>query len=276
MEALTLIVGFLYISSSLAYALYFFMRKKYFQKAGNCFFWGAFLSHSVIIGWEFAKAGHLPVRNLRETLLIAAWSVAVVFLALKRRHNLKILGIYAAPLAAIIMTAASLLPNEPSQSKNIFASVWLIFHIVSIFIGEAALALACGIGIFYLLQEHGIKTKKRGFFFRRLPSLDLLDTAGYSCISVGFVMLSMGLITGFIYAKIIWGAFWRWDPKEVWSGVAWLLYAALLHGRLTVGWRGRKAAIFAIVGFAVMAFTFFGVNFLMEGHHGEFTRIIKG
>jgi len=160
-----------------------------------------------------------------------------------------------------------------SQSKNIFGSAWLVFHIVSIFIGEAALALACGVGIFYLLQERAIKIKRGGFFFRRLPSLDLLDTAGYSCIVIGFVMLSAGLVTGFIYAKLIWCAFWRWDPKEIWSGVTWILYAVLLHGRITLGWRGRKAALFAVIGFLLMAFTFLGVNFLMEGHHGEFTRI---
>ncbi|MCG2830968.1 MAG: cytochrome c biogenesis protein CcsA [Desulfobacteraceae bacterium] len=111
------------------------------------------------------------------------------------------------------------------------------------------------------------------FFFRRLPSLELLDTAGYTCIVVGFTMLTIGLATGLVYAKMVWGKFWSWDPKEVWSGITWLLYAALLHERLTVGWRGRKAAIMAIVGLAVLLFTFFGVNFLLKGHHGEFTRL---
>jgi cytochrome c-type biogenesis protein CcsB len=101
----------------------------------------------------------------------------------------------------------------------------------------------------------------------------MLDNTGYACIVVGFTMLSIGLITGFVYAKSIWGRFWGWDPKEVWSMITWFLYAALLHERLTVGWRGRKAAIMAIVGFAVVLFTFLGVNFLLYGHHGEFTRL---
>jgi ABC-type transport system involved in cytochrome c biogenesis permease subunit len=85
-------------------------------------------------------------------------------------------------------------------------------------------------------------------------------------------MLTLGLVSGFVYAKSVWGNFWSWDPKEVWAGITWLLYAALLHQRLTVGWRGRRAAIMAIIGFAAVLFTFLGVNFLLEGHHGKFTR----
>jgi len=89
------------------------------------------------------------------------------------------------------------------------------------------------LGLLYLLQEHAIKSKKHGFFFRRLPSLELLDTTGYACILTGFAMLTFGLITGFVYAKVVWGKFWSWDPKEIWSGITWLLYAALLHQRLS-------------------------------------------
>ncbi|VEN72598.1 C-type cytochrome biogenesis protein CcsB [Candidatus Desulfarcum epimagneticum] len=272
-ETATLTAGFFYMAAAATYALYFFMKAEGFQRAGFFFFGAGFLCHCLALGGGFVQAGHAPVRNLSETLAVAAWSVAAVFLALRWRHNLKVLGIYAAPLTAVLMAAASLLPREPAQSKHIFASVWLLFHIMAIFIGEAALALACGAGILYLLQERAIKKKSHRFFFRRLPSLELIDATVYSCLAGGFVLLSIGLVTGFVYAKIIWGAFWRWDPKEVWSGITWLLYAALLHGRLTSGWRGRRAAILAIIGCLMMLFTFFGVNFFMEGHHGEFTRI---
>ena len=134
------------------------------------------------------------------------------------------------------------------------------------------MALACGVGILYLLQERAIKTKSRGFFFKRLPSLELLDTTGYAAIVFGFTMLTVGLITGVVYAKSVWSRFWSWDPKEVWAAVAWIYYAIFLHERLVIGFRGRKAAIMAIIGFGILIFTFIGVNFLMEGHHGRFTR----
>jgi cytochrome c-type biogenesis protein CcsB len=212
------------------------------------------------------------VGNLRETLSLAAWAVAGVFLVIPYKYNLKILGIFAAPLVTLIMIVVSLLPSAPAQVSNIFKNFWLISHVVAIFIGEASFALAGGLGVLYLTQENAIKTKKHRFFFKRLPSLDLLDITGYACIVVGFTLLTLGLITGFIYARSIWGRFWSWDPKEVWSGITWIFYAILLHERLTVGWRGRKSAIMAIIGFGVLIFTFLGVNLLLEGHHGEFTR----
>jgi ABC-type transport system involved in cytochrome c biogenesis permease subunit len=103
--------------------------------------------------------------------------------------------------------------------------------------------------------------------------LDLLDSSGYACIVTGFTMLTIGLVSGMVYAKFVWGRFWAWDPKEVWSAISWIFYAVLLHERLAVGWRGRRAAVMAIVGFVVLLFTFLGVNFLLTGHHGQFTRV---
>ena len=196
-----------------------------------------------------------------------------VFLVARYKTGIKIMGIFAAPLVTLTMLAATQLPKDPGQVRDVFNSFWLVFHVMAIFIGEAAFALACGIGLLYLLQEQEIKKKRHGFFYRRLPSLDQLDAAGYGSIIVGFSFLTLGLVTGFVYAKTVWGRFWGWDPKEVWSGITWLLYAVLLHERLAVGWRGRRSAIMAIVGFAVILFTFLGVNFLWQGHHTEFTKL---
>jgi ABC-type transport system involved in cytochrome c biogenesis permease subunit len=87
------------------------------------------------------------------------------------------------------------------------------------------------------------------------------------CIIIGFALLTVGMITGSIYAQVALGSYWRWDPKEVWSLITWILYAVLVHQRLTVGWRGRRAAVMSIIGFAVLLFSFVGVNFLLKGYH---------
>jgi cytochrome c-type biogenesis protein CcsB len=273
MESINSVTPLLYILSAAGYFTYLFLQKSYLQRVGYVLFFGGFVCHTAMVVFGVVESGHVPVGNLRETLSMATWAVAGVFLMVQYRFNIKILGVYAAPFLALIMLLAIQLPDAPAQTKTIFKSVWLIAHVVVIFIGEAAFAMACGIGILYLLQENAIKTKRHRFFFRRLPSLDLLDSAGYVCIIVGFTMLTIGLITGFVYAKSIWGRFWSWDPKEVWSGITWLFYAALLHERLTVGWRGRRSAIMAIIGFGVLLFTFLGVNLLLEGHHKDFTKI---
>lgn len=272
MEAIILVSIVLYLLSSVCYFAYLFVQKDYLQRSGFFLLLIEFLFHTLTIGYGFFKSGHLPVSNMHETLSFAGWAIAGVFLGITIKFNLKVLGIFAAPILTIIMIIVSQLPNEPAAVGKIFKSFWLISHVSVIFIGEAAFALACGLGILYLLQENEIKTKKHRFFFKRLPSLEMLDNIGYVCIFVGFAMLTLGLVTGFVYAKAVWGRFWSWDPKEVWAGITWLFYAVLLHGRLTVGWRGRRSAIMAIIGFVVLIFTFLGVNLLMEGHHESFTR----
>jgi cytochrome c-type biogenesis protein CcsB len=272
-EPAFLVVIICYLLSTIGYLSYLFLQKDFLQKTGFYLLATGFLFQTVEMGYRFVRSGHFPVSNLHETLSLAAWAIAGVFLLFQYRYRLKILGIYAAPLVTFVMVIAARLPNVPSETPKILKSLWLIVHVVAIFIGEASLALACGAGLLYLLQENAIKSKQRGFFFKRLPSLELLDNTGYACIVIGFTMMTFGLITGLIYAKSVWGRFWSWDPKEVWSGITWILYAALLHQRFTVGWRGRRAAIMAIIGFAVILFTFLGVNFFLKGHHGEFTRL---
>jgi cytochrome c-type biogenesis protein CcsB len=272
-EPVFFVVIIFYLLSTIGYIIYLFVQKDYLQQTGFYLLAAGFLCHTAEIGYRFIQSGHFPVSNLHETLSLAGWTIAGVFLLFKYKYNLKILGIYAAPLITFVMVIAARLPKVPDTPNTILNNVWLVGHVITIFIGEASLALACGAGLLYLLQEHAIKSKQRGFFYKRLPSLELLDNTGYACIVTGFTMLTFGLIMGFVYAKSLWGKFWSWDPKEVWSGITWILYAALLHQRLAVGWRGRRAAIMAIIGFAVILFTFLGVNFLLKGHHGEFTRL---
>jgi cytochrome c-type biogenesis protein CcsB len=272
MEILIILTILFYMFSSGAYGAYLFLQKNFLQRSGYFILAAGFLWHTASLIYSIAGTGHLPIGNLHQTLSLAGWAIAGLFLIIQFKFNLKILGIFAAPVVTLVMIIVSLLPNAPAEASGLFKNFWLISHVVAIFIGEAGFALACGLGVLYLIQENAIKTKRRRFFFKRLPSLDLLDATGYACIVVGFTLLTLGLITGFVYAKSVWGRFWSWDPKEVWSGITWLFYAALLHERITVGWRGRRSAIMAIIGFGVLLFTFLGVNFLLEGHHGEFTK----
>jgi cytochrome c-type biogenesis protein CcsB len=271
MEPAFIIATLFYLLSCVGYFGFLFFQKDRLQQTAAILMTAGLVVHTVTLVAGGLRAGHFPVNNLHETLSVTAWAVAAVFLAFSFRYKLKILGVYAAPLITLTMASAYLMPRTAFKEPQLFKSWWLASHILTVFVGNAAFALACGLGILYLLQENAIKKKTRGFFFSRLPSLDLLDTTGYVCIVVGFSMVTIGLITGIIYAKAVWGRFWSWDPKEVWSMITWLFYAALLHERLTVGWRGKRAAIMSIIGFGVLLFTFFGVNFFLQGHHGVFT-----
>jgi cytochrome c-type biogenesis protein CcsB len=160
-----------------------------------------------------------------------------------------------------------MLTEQPVPIPPALRSFWLPVHSTLSFIGEAILGLAFSVGIMYLIQENQIKKKKWGGFLHRLPSLKTLDDLNYLCISFGFPFLTLGIITGSIWAEYAWGSYWSWDPKETWSLITWFIYAALLHGRLNIGWRGRRAALFSIIGFGVVLFTFLGVNILIPGLH---------
>ena len=272
MEILFVLAVLCYMLSSAGYFAYLFIQRNALQQIGCAFLLAGVTSQSIILVWAFAVSGQMPANNLHETLALVAWALVGAFLILHLKLRVKVLGVYVAPLAAFILFAASQFPQGHLQPHNLLRGFWLVVHIITIFLGDAGFALACGVGVLYLIQERAIKNKSRRFFFKRLPSLDLLDSTGYTCVVIGFTMLTIGLVTGMVFAKNVWGRFWSWDPKEVWSAVTWIFYAALLHERLTVGWRGRRAAIMAIVGFAVLLFTFLGVNFLLKGHHGQFTR----
>lgn len=261
-----------YLASTAGYLLFLFKQKDKGQQIAFVLLGAGAVVHLLHIALQVFDSGNIPVHNMQQTLSIGAFSLAVVFIYIRQTFKLKILGVFASALITIIMVAVLALPQSPPDQSEILKSFWLWFHIILVFSGEAALALACGTGILYLLQENAIKNKTQGFFFRRLPSLDLLDSTSYTCITTGFALLTFGLVTGFIYARMALGRFWGWDQKEIWSVVTWLFYAVLLHCRLYSGWRGRKSAIMTIVGFGLLVFTFLGVNLLLGGYHQVFTR----
>lgn len=262
----------LYFISMAGYLAYLFNQKKPQQKASFYLISIALVFHLASMAVYTMATGHVPIQNLSQSLSASAFALGCMFLFFQYKSDLRILGVFASVLLSAIMFSVMMIPDAPVEKNEVLKGFWFYAHIVMVLTGEAALALASGAGILYLLQEKGIKKKSPGFFFKRLPSLDLLDNVGYTCLTTGFALLTIGLVTGFIYAKAIWGRFWGWDPKEVFSVLTWLVYAALLHLRLYSGWQGRKSAIMTIAGFVIIMFTFLGVNLLLGGHHQAFTK----
>jgi len=233
-------------------------------------FWilvAGFGCHTLFLGYGYYQLGTAPVLDLRSALSFFAWSLVGVYLIVQARFKLMVLGSFVAPLAAFLMIISSAMPLTAGPVKPLFKSLWLTLHVGTVFAGDALLAMAFLAAVMYLLQERQIKKKRLGSIYSRLPSLATLDHINYYAIIYGFPFLTIGMITGSIYAQVALGRYWQWDPKEVWSLVVWLLYAALLHQRLAVGWQGRRAAVMSIICFGVLLFTFVGVSLLMGGYH---------
>jgi len=261
------VTTFFYLVGALLYLYYVIALHERGARLGRMFLLIGVILHAIGFVWRYVTAGYTPITNLFESLQFFALAIVAVFLVVELRYNLRVLGAFVAPLAFVFSIFAAFMEGEVGQLAPALNSYWLPIHVILLFIGDAVFAVAFAAGIMYLLQEKEVKRKRLGALFKRLPSLDVLDDINYKCLTVGFPLLTLGIITGSIWAEYAWGSYWSWDPKETWSLITWLFYAALLHGRLTVGWRGRKAAILAIVGFCAVLFTFLGVNLLLPGLH---------
>ncbi|HDZ90421.1 MAG TPA: c-type cytochrome biogenesis protein CcsB, partial [Deltaproteobacteria bacterium] len=236
----------------------------------RCSYWilvTGFLFHTVFLAYRYYLLGAAPILGLKSALGFFAWSIICVYLIVQSRFRLMVLGSFVAPFAAFLMIVSSAMPLVEGPVKPLFKSLWLTVHVGLIFIGDALLAIAFLAAVMYLIQERQIKRKRLGAIYSRLPSLATLDRINYYSIVYGFPFLTAGMITGSVYAQYALGNYWQWDPKEVWSLISWLFYAALLHQRIAVGWQGRRAAVMAIVCFSVLVFTFVGVSLLMGGYH---------
>ncbi len=256
-----------YLCGTAFYLAYIPLQRQRLHEVGRAALGAGVLFHSVHFILNTIRLGYFPVVNFREGLSMFAWAVAAAYLLTQMKFNVRVLGSFVTPLCAVLMLWSWALPEPMIGIKPLYRSAWLAVHVATIFIGNGVFAVGCLAGVMYLLQERQIKRKQLGFFYRRLPSLSILDSINYYCIITGFPMLTLGMITGSIYSQVALGTYWRWDPKEVWSLLTWLLYAVLVHQRLTVGWRGRRAAILSIIGFVVIFFSFLGVNFILKGYH---------
>ncbi len=236
----------------------------------RCSYWilvAGFVCHTIFLGYRYYSLGTAPVLDLKSALGFFSWSIICVYLIFQVKFRLMVLGSFVAPLAAFLMVISYAMPWVEEPVKPIFKSLWLTVHVGTVFIGNGLFAIAFLAAIMYLIQEHQIKRKRLGSIYARLPSLATLDSINHYSLIYGFPFLTAGMITGSIYAQYALGKYWQWDPKEVWSLVTWLFYGALLHERLVVGWRGRRAALMSIICFCILIFTFVGASFWLGGYH---------
>jgi cytochrome c-type biogenesis protein CcsB len=263
-----------YFGATALWLGFFLAQRENLCRAGAWLLGIGLAFHTLVLISRTWAAGYLPVATFGQSLLVSAWALTAAFLILYWLFPIKVLGALTAPLAALMVSGALILPQGQGAVSPLLQSLWLSVHIILALLGNAALTLAFLGGIFYLVQERQLKAKKFGFFYRRLPSLEQLDALNYWCLTIGFPLLTGGIISGSLYAQHVMGSFWHWDPKEILTLFAWLIYAVLLHERLAVGWRGRRAALLAICGFVVLVIAFVGANLWFTGYH-SFASFLK-
>jgi cytochrome c-type biogenesis protein CcsB len=230
---------------------------------------------AIILRWKESYDmghGHAPLSNLYESVVFFAWTIILIYGIIELKYKYRVVGAFVMPFALLGMAWAQLglhsgiEPLVPALQSN-----WLLYHVITCFLGYAAFAVACGISIMYLIKakaEGDVSSDAQaGSVIGMFPSIRVLDDLNYKAIMIGFPLLTLGIVTGAAWANYAWGTYWSWDPKETWSLIVWFVYAAFLHARITRGWVGKRAAWLSIIGFAATIFCYLGVNLFLSGLH---------
>mgnify|MGYP000861107255 CR=1 FL=1 len=254
----------MYIISVVLYFLFFSIKNENYGRYGSYFVKAAFLFHTIALVVRGIGAKRMPLTNQYEFATSFAWGIALCFILFEEKYKFRIMGTFVTPIIFIIIGYASMLNKGVRPLMPALQSHWLTIHVTMAIISYGAFGVACGISGMYLLRE---KFSKDEFFVKHMPSLLKLDLISYRAISLGYLFLTLVIITGAIWAERAWGRYWAWDPKETWSFITWIIYSVYLHLRLTKGWKGKRAAIFSVIGFISVLFTYIGVNTLLPSIH---------
>jgi cytochrome c-type biogenesis protein CcsB len=312
----------------LFYTIHTFSKSSWSGKLGTYLAWfGVIVQGAAFIvrGVEKAKVNmvsdwtafykYAPFTNMYESLMLFGWTAILLYLLFEWKYRNKAFGMFVIPLALMGELSTQILGFNPEAQPLVPAlqSNWLLFHVVTTFIGYAAAAVSAGIAYAYFAKRDDTTGKDWmvifittwfifffiiysayrenvflflgvssvvaatfcGFLFilkrygitRIFPSIETMEQIMYQSVAVGFVFLTIGIILGAVWAKYAWGGYWSWDPKETWSLITWLVYAAYLHARYIKGLSGKPLAYFTIIGFLSVIFTYYGVNLIIPGLH---------
>ncbi len=222
-----------------------------------------------LLGLVARGLGADPVRvpwgNMYEFTLAGAFGVSLMYLLLMRRYGLRWMGVLVTGFLVVVLMLDVLLLYVPAGPLvPALKSYWLVIHVAAAVTATGAFGIGALASILFLVKGRAVErgSVRPGGYLDRLPELRVLDRVAYRVHAFGFPIWTFAaLIAGPIWAEAAWGSYWNWDPKEVWAFITWVIYAAYLHARATAGWRGRAAAIIALIGFASLLFNFIGINF---------------
>ena len=250
------------------------------------------LTAQLVLRWW--QSGHFPISNLYESLCFLAWACTLTQLLVERTYRSPLVAASATPMGLGCVAFASFaLPDQLQQAAPLvpaLRSSWLVMHVSVIMVSYAALLVGSLLSMAVLFTDRGQALELRsssigsgGFRQARLAAdgapADLslssaalslseqLDSLSYRTITVGFLLLSVGIVSGAVWANEAWGSWWSWDPKETWAFITWVVYAAYLHARSTAGWRGNRASWIAILGLVTFLINYFGVNIFVNSLH---------
>jgi cytochrome c-type biogenesis protein CcsB len=234
----------------------FYQKRQVFVRIALGMVACGFVCHTLFLVILGIKHGNFPITNLSESLCFFAWCISLTFMVANLRYKINVLGAFILPLVSVLTIISQLIWEENHSIPPSLRSGWVYFHSSIAYLAYAAFFLTFVSGVLYLIQEKELKEKNFRFLYFRLPSLQVCDELLRRSLFVGFVSMSLTIVTGAFRAQQVWGRFWSWDPKETAALITWAIYLILVNYRLSSRWRGRRAAYISIIGFASTLFTF--------------------
>jgi len=244
---------------------------------------GQFAIAITVVGW-LLQAGaivsrglsvhRLPWGNMYEFTLALTFTAVTAFLVIMTRQPARYLGVFVmTPVVLALGITVLVLYVAPAPLVPALHSYWLAIHVTAAILASGVFTVATAATTMFLVADHYATATAEGrpvrfsALARIMPSPDVLDRTAYRAYAFAFPVWTFAVIAGAIWAEYAWGHYWQWDPKETWAFITWVIYAGYLHARATAGWRGRKAAYTAMLGFTSILFNFFIVNIFITGMH---------
>lgn len=254
----------LYFAAMILYFVFIAVKKDSLARIANIVMAVGFATHTIALICRGIGAGRLPMTNQYEFATSFAWGLSLVSLIFIWKYKFHVLGAFSAPVIFIVIGYAAMQSKDVHELMPALRSNWLGFHVSTAIIAYGAFGVSFAIALVFLMRD---RVAPGSFLDTHVPSREKLDAIEYRAVSMGMLFLTFCIITGAIWAERSWGSYWSWDPKETWSLITWLIYAVYLHQRIRKGWKGRSAAVFAVIGFICVLFTYIGVNTLLPGVH---------
>lgn len=264
-----------YLVATAAYAVFFATRRPPIGRLATTVLAIGALSHTFAIGMQTMSIGHLPIASATSAMSTFVWLLAVAYLYMEMTTEERAMGVFIVPLLAVLQVIPAWHPGVEQRSP-ILESPWFGVHVASLLFAYASFALACVLGITYVLLFKEIKAKHLGFFYKRLPSLQRLDVMNLRTVSIGWLFLTIGVAVGAIWtaqarADAVLDPRLRamsiLDPKIAVAVLSWAIYSFQLYARRAIGWTGRRAAWLSTFGFAIVLVNFVAIGYLSKGHN---------
>ena len=258
-----------------AYTWHFTRRSAEAGKVATTLLVAACLVHTFIIGMQTTEAGHLPLVGTTGAVSVFVWLSSLAYLYTETTSNERSMGVFIVPLLAVLQTIPAFSNYQVTTRPPVLESPWFVLHVSSLLFAYASFALACVIGVTYVLLFKELKTKHIGFFYARLPSLQVLDAMNARAVTIGWLFLTVGVVVGGVWASQARAEFSDprvqamslLDPKIFVALLCWLVYSFELYARRAIGWAGWRTAWLSTIGFAIVLLNFLPVGYFLSRSH---------